>query len=139
MKKTLFIIALTFFMANSAYADEPYCREFTQTIKIGGKQQKGFGTSCLQPDGTWQIVNPYDANENQAEDNYNISDDSVNYEVRDSRYYIVPARPVFSYGLYSGRYYNRYPHRYHSRFDRHYNRFHDRHYNYRRLHDRRFR
>ena len=33
-----------------------YCREFTQTITVGGKTQKGYGTACRQPDGSWQIV-----------------------------------------------------------------------------------
>lgn len=32
-----------------------YCREYTQTIKVGGKSQKGYGTACRQPDGSWQI------------------------------------------------------------------------------------
>jgi len=34
-----------------------YCREFTQTIKIGGKSESGYGTACRQPDGSWKIVN----------------------------------------------------------------------------------
>lgn len=33
-----------------------YCREYTQTIKVGGKTERGYGTACRQPDGTWQIV-----------------------------------------------------------------------------------
>ena len=33
-----------------------YCREFTQTIVVGGQQQQGYGTACRQSDGTWQIV-----------------------------------------------------------------------------------
>jgi surface antigen len=32
------------------------CREFITTIRVGGKQQQGYGTACRQPDGTWQIV-----------------------------------------------------------------------------------
>jgi surface antigen len=34
-----------------------YCREFNQTITVGGKTEKGYGTACRQPDGSWQIVN----------------------------------------------------------------------------------
>jgi surface antigen len=34
-----------------------YCREFNQTISVGGKTEKGYGTACRQPDGAWQIVN----------------------------------------------------------------------------------
>jgi len=33
-----------------------YCREFTQTIVVGGQKQQGYGTACRQSDGTWQIV-----------------------------------------------------------------------------------
>ena len=33
-----------------------YCREYQQTITVGGKQQSGYGTACQQPDGSWEIV-----------------------------------------------------------------------------------
>lgn len=33
-----------------------YCREFEQTITIGGQKQRSYGTACRQPDGAWQIV-----------------------------------------------------------------------------------
>lgn len=33
-----------------------YCREYQQTIYVGGKQQSGYGTACQQPDGTWKVV-----------------------------------------------------------------------------------
>ena len=32
-----------------------YCREYTQTIKVGGENQKAYGTACRQPDGTWKM------------------------------------------------------------------------------------
>ena len=34
-----------------------YCREYQQTIVVGGQTQKGYGTACQQPDGSWQIAN----------------------------------------------------------------------------------
>ncbi|MFP4097168.1 MAG: RT0821/Lpp0805 family surface protein [Alphaproteobacteria bacterium] len=34
-----------------------YCREFQQTVFIGGKEETAYGTACQQPDGSWQIVN----------------------------------------------------------------------------------
>jgi surface antigen len=34
-----------------------YCREYQQTIYVGGKQQSGYGTACQQPDGSWKVVN----------------------------------------------------------------------------------
>ncbi|NDE90547.1 MAG: glycine zipper 2TM domain-containing protein [Alphaproteobacteria bacterium] len=35
--------------------DGSYCREFNQSVNIGGKQQNAYGTACRQPDGSWQI------------------------------------------------------------------------------------
>lgn len=32
-----------------------YCREYTQSINVGGQISQGYGTACRQPDGTWQI------------------------------------------------------------------------------------
>lgn len=33
-----------------------YCREFQQTVYIGGRPEQAFGTACRQPDGSWRIV-----------------------------------------------------------------------------------
>lgn len=33
-----------------------YCREYQQTIQVGGKTEEAFGTACRQPDGSWKIV-----------------------------------------------------------------------------------
>ena len=38
-------------------ADGRYCREFNQTVTIGGQTEDAYGKACRQPDGTWQIVN----------------------------------------------------------------------------------
>ena len=32
------------------------CREFEQTITVGGRSEKAMGRACRQSDGTWQIV-----------------------------------------------------------------------------------
>ena len=32
-----------------------YCREFTTEIVVAGEAEKGYGTACRQPDGTWEI------------------------------------------------------------------------------------
>ncbi|MBI5439974.1 MAG: hypothetical protein HY900_02050 [Deltaproteobacteria bacterium] len=32
------------------------CREFMQTVTIGGQPQQAYGTACRQPDGSWHIV-----------------------------------------------------------------------------------
>lgn len=33
-----------------------YCREYTQTITVGGRTKRGYGTACRQRDGSWRIV-----------------------------------------------------------------------------------
>lgn len=34
-----------------------YCREFQQTVTIGGRTQQTFGTACREADGTWRVIN----------------------------------------------------------------------------------
>ena len=34
-----------------------YCREYQQTIEVGGEKQQAYGTACRQPDGSWQVQN----------------------------------------------------------------------------------
>jgi hypothetical protein len=33
-----------------------YCREFQQTVTIGGNSEQAYGTACMQPDGAWEVV-----------------------------------------------------------------------------------
>lgn len=40
-----------------AQASGQQCREYQTTTTINGRPQQTFGTACLQPDGTWRIVN----------------------------------------------------------------------------------
>ena len=37
-------------------ADGTYCREYTQTINVGGRLEEGYGTACRQQNGTWKIT-----------------------------------------------------------------------------------
>ncbi|HEX5065138.1 MAG TPA: RT0821/Lpp0805 family surface protein [Myxococcota bacterium] len=37
-------------------ASGQYCREYQQTINVGGQKEQGYGTACRQPDGSWKIV-----------------------------------------------------------------------------------
>lgn len=37
--------------------DGSYCREYQQTVTVGGKTEQAYGTACRQPDGSWKIVN----------------------------------------------------------------------------------
>jgi len=32
------------------------CREYQTTLRVGGTVQPGYGTACLQADGSWRIV-----------------------------------------------------------------------------------
>ena len=32
-----------------------FCREYQQTVTVGGESQEAYGTACRQPDGSWQI------------------------------------------------------------------------------------
>ncbi len=34
-----------------------YCREYQQTIYVGGREESAYGTACQQPDGSWEVVN----------------------------------------------------------------------------------
>ncbi len=36
---------------------DQYCREYQQTITVGGKTETAYGTACRQPDGSWKITN----------------------------------------------------------------------------------
>ncbi len=33
-----------------------YCREFQQTVTIGGKTADAYGTACRQDDGSWKVI-----------------------------------------------------------------------------------
>ncbi len=37
-------------------AQGQYCREYNQTVTVGGKKQSAYGKACRQPDGSWKIV-----------------------------------------------------------------------------------
>jgi len=37
-------------------AQGQYCREFQQTVTVGGQVETAYGTACRQPDGSWEIV-----------------------------------------------------------------------------------
>lgn len=37
-------------------ANGNYCREYQQTVTIGGNTEQAYGTACRQPDGAWEII-----------------------------------------------------------------------------------
>ncbi len=87
---------------------QPYCREFTQTKTIGSETQAGYGTACLQPDGTWEIQKPATT----ANTNNNL-----NYIIREERVYVAPPRPYTVLQAYPRVRYD-YPHHNHRRHNR---------------------
>jgi surface antigen len=36
--------------------ERQFCREYQQTIVVGGRSQEGYGRACRQPDGSWRIL-----------------------------------------------------------------------------------
>lgn len=36
---------------------DEYCREYQQTVTVGGKTETAYGSACRQADGTWKISN----------------------------------------------------------------------------------
>jgi surface antigen len=34
-----------------------YCREYQQTVTVGGRTENAFGKACRQPDGSWKVTN----------------------------------------------------------------------------------
>lgn len=37
-------------------ANGSYCREFQQSVTVGGRSETAYGVACRQPDGTWEVV-----------------------------------------------------------------------------------
>lgn len=76
----------------------PYCREFTQVVKIGNTQQKSYGTACMQADGSWQIMpnNPVMA---YAEPEPQPQPSQTTYIIEEPRpvYYYRPQPIVFDF------------------------------------------
>lgn len=38
-------------------AEGRFCREYQQTVTVGGKTQQAYGTACRQADGSWKVEN----------------------------------------------------------------------------------
>lgn len=81
-----------------------YCREYTQSLTIAGKTQKGYGSACLQPDGSWELQNsePAEAAAPAAPNapaspaipsSEYVETRSVGYVVEDDRVFVTPPEP----------------------------------------------
>lgn len=115
MKKYILLTgALIGFAATSAHA-EPYCREFTKEIKVGNQIQEGYGTACMQPDGSWKVVSDVPRVE------YN-EPKRVEYVVREQRHYVSP-RISFVKFFNDNKRYNKHRSNYRGRHDYHDSRY----------------
>lgn len=57
MKLGWMLGALTLSLALAdAAAAQGYCREYSQSVSIGGQRQSTYGMACMQPDGSWQVI-----------------------------------------------------------------------------------
>lgn len=97
--KTLLIPTLGLLaMAVPGYAQQAdYCREFTTTVTIGGIRQPAWGTSCLQPDGSWQVVSA------APQQTVAYNEDLLPYD-EDDFVVVQEQRPVFNRIRHSRRY-----------------------------------
>ena len=55
-----------------------YCREFQQTVTIGGHTEQAYGTACRQPDGSWKI------SQNDTSQSFNKIPGDISYRYRAS-------------------------------------------------------
>ena len=79
------------------------CREFQQTITIGGKTEKAYGTACRQPDGTWKEVDKRSATPPPPRQARTGPDNSFPYEGYPRRY-LGPGYAPFHFGVGVGNY-----------------------------------
>ncbi len=106
------------FSAQSAQAghDEPYCREYGNSIRVGGNIEAGYGKVCWQPDGSWKVVAASGGNDDRrhrdGDRDHDYDDDDDDYDDRDRghhqgrRHYDSYAYGWPHYGYYPPVYYS---------------------------------
>ena len=94
------LAAAPFFAASSAQAgnNDRYCREYTKTVRIGGNVESAYGTACMQPDGSWEMVS-FGGNDDLyhevAQDVYRGNGRVVRVEQRNLNYWYPSYTPVY--------------------------------------------
>jgi hypothetical protein len=73
------------------------CREFQDTVTVGGTKQRAYGTTCQQADGSWKIVAPPGSTEQQAAPAAVPAYPAYAYPA-----YPYPAYPYYGYPAYYG-------------------------------------
>jgi hypothetical protein len=110
----LALLAITA-VPHTAKAD-PYCREYSRNVVIGGQEQEAYGTACRGPDGQWRIqsedVNGHASQAQAVNDQVVIHDsspqvvyvDQPNPGYYQAPYYYDPEPPVvFGVDYWGGR------------------------------------
>lgn len=98
--------------SNTAKAE--LCREYTKTINVGGRTQQGYGTACLQPDGSWEVVSE-DANIASYNQSYGqvFPEQNVQYIVKREYVNTSPFNLSFAFGNLWDRHHNHGFHNHH--------------------------
>lgn len=85
--------------------NDRYCREYTKTVRIGGNVEAAYGTACMQPDGSWQLVS-FGGDEDL------FDDIARNSQRGNGRVVRVERQPIhYYYPLYERPYYRTHYHR----------------------------
>lgn len=82
-------------IATPAKANDNYCRDFNQKIRINGELEQAYGRACLQPNGTWKIVST-----NSDDDNHKTS----HYKIKKTYTHASPLRTIIYWN--NGPYYH---------------------------------
>lgn len=84
-----------FVMAGTAQAQD-YCREFSRDVRIGDRIQPGYGTACMQPDGSWKIKSD-DNPRAQLQEGRQTRSGTVYYQQPRTGYYVErPSTRIYS-------------------------------------------
>lgn len=82
--------------ASASFANEPYCREYTETVTVAGKKQQGYGTACMQEDGSWKVMSQALEPETNTVSDWNPPAQPVQYVVQKEPVPVyVPAPPIY--------------------------------------------
>lgn len=98
-------------LSSNALANQDYCREFTREVLIGGELQSAYGTTCLQPDGSWKILSEAEPEPVPQRPQRLVEQPSRKIIVRQPDTLIYEAQSYGYYGYYGYPYYG-YPYRY---------------------------
>jgi surface antigen len=86
--------------------DGTYCREYHQTVTIGGKEEEAYGTACRTEDGSWEIaraepdVRNVTQSDTQSDEPDVAADDPPDVVYRDRVVYVPEPRPAYYYPWY---------------------------------------